>query len=115
MKQHNARFSGKQMKAAAINLVDLLGYQKDSIVSWEIVNKNTGTVTLFAFDNGQGLSEHIAPFDAVVCVLDGQARVNISGKPHIVKKGQMIMMPANEPHSLKAIKKFKMLLVMIKS
>jgi len=115
MKKRNMQPSNKQMKAIAINLVDLLGYQKDSIVSREIVNKNTGTVTLFAFDNGQGLSEHMAPFDAVVYVLDGQVRVNISGKPHIVKKGQIIIMPANRPHSLKAIKKFKMLLIMIKS
>lgn len=115
MKKHNAQFSNKQIKAIAINLVDLLEYQKDSIVSREVVNKKTGTVTLFAFDNGQGLSEHTAPFDAVVYVLDGQVRVNVSGKPHLVNKGQMIIMPANKPHSLKAIRKFKMLLIMIKS
>ena len=113
--KNNTRFSNKQMKATAINLAGLLNYQKDSIVSREIVNKKTGTVTLFAFDKGQSLSEHKAPFDAVVYVLDGQVRVNISGKPHIVKKGQIIIMPANKPHSLKAIRKFKMLLVMIKS
>jgi len=105
----------EQMNATAINLVALLDYQEDSIVSREIVNKNTGTITLFAFDKGQGLSEHAAPFDAVVYVLDGQVRINISGKPYIVKKGQMIIMPANKPHSLKATKKFKMLLVMFKS
>ncbi len=115
MKKHNTQFSNKQMKAIAIDLVALLGYQKDSIVSREVVNKTTGTITLFAFDQGQGLSEHTAPFDAAVYVLDGQVQVNISGKPHIVKKGQMIIMPANKPHSLKAIRKFKMLLVMIKS
>ncbi len=115
MKKHNTQVSNKQMKAIAINLVDLLGYQKDSIVSREVINKKTGTVTLFAFDQGQGLSEHTAPFDAAIYVLDGQVWVNISSKPHIVKKGQMIIMPANKPHSLKAIRKFKMLLVMIKS
>lgn len=115
MKKRNTQVINKQMNALAINLLDLLTYQKNSIVSREIVNKKTGTVTLFAFDQGQALSEHTAPFDAVVCVLDGQVCVNISGKPHIVKKGQMIIMPANKPHSLKAIKKFKMLLVMIKS
>lgn len=103
------------MKATAINPSGLLAYQKDSIVSREIVNKKTGTVTLFAFDKGQGLSEHTAPFDAVVYVLDGRVRITISGKPHIAKKGQMIIMPANKPHSLKAVGRFKMLLVMIKS
>ena len=115
MKKYNTQFSSRRVKTAAVNLLCLLAYQKDSIVSREIVNKKTGTVTLFAFDHGQGLSEHIAPFDAVVYILDGTARINISGKPHIVKKGQMIIMPANKPHSLKAVKKFKMLLVMIKS
>jgi len=115
MKKYNTQFSNKQMKAIVISLVDLLGYQKDSIVSREIVNKKTGTITLFAFDQGQGLSEHTAPFDAAVYVLDGQVRVNISGKPNIVEKGQIIVMPANKPHSLKAIRKFKMLLIMIKS
>ena len=98
-----------------INLAGLLDYQKDSIVSREVVNRRTGTVTLFAFDKGQGLSEHTAPFDAVVYVLDGRTRITISGKPHIVKKGQIITMPAGKPHSLKAIERFKMLLVMIKS
>lgn len=103
------------MKSMPVNLSGLLEYQKDSIVSREIVNKKTGIVTLFAFDKGQGLSEHTAPFDAVVYVLDGQAQITISGKPRAAKKGQMIIMPANKPHSLKAIGKFKMLLVMIKS
>lgn len=105
----------KQLKGIAINLANLLNYQEASIVSREIINKKTGTVTLFAFYKGQGLSEHAAPFDALVHVLDGEARVNISGKPNIVKKGQVIIMPANKPHSLKAVKNFKMLLVMIKS
>lgn len=113
--KNSMRFSSKTMKATAIDLLDLLDYQKDSIVSREIVNKKTGTVTLFAFDKGQGLSEHTAPFDAVVYVLDGSVRITISGKSHIIKKGQMIIMPANKPHSLKALKRFKMLLVMIKS
>ena len=103
------------MKAMSVNIAGLLGYQKDSIVSREIVNKKTGTVTLFAFDKGQGLSEHTAPFDAVVYILDGRTRITISGKPYIAKKGQMIVMPANKPHSLKAVGRFKMLLVMIKS
>jgi len=103
------------MKAKPIDLAGLPAYQKDSIVSQEIIKKAAGTVTVFALDKGQGLSEHTAPFDALVYILDGQARINISGKPNLVKKGQMIIMPANKPHALKAVGKFKMLLVMIKS
>ena len=111
----NARFNNRQTKTSPVNLAGLLNYQKDSIVSREVVNKKTGTVTLFAFDKGQGLSEHISPYDAVVYVLDGRTRITISGKPHVAKKGQIITMPANKPHSLKAVGRFKMLLVMIKS
>ena len=95
-------------------LKETVEYQDGSVVSKEIIKKETGTVTLFAFDKGQGLSEHAAPFDALVNVLDGRAEVTISGKPFNVKEGEMIIMPANKPHSLKAVEKFKMLLVMIK-
>ncbi|MBU0534496.1 MAG: cupin domain-containing protein [Candidatus Omnitrophica bacterium] len=96
------------------NLSSLLKYQNNAVVSREIIKKETGTVTLFAFDKGQGLSEHTAPFDALVYIIDGAAEIVISGKSHTIKKGEMIIMPANKPHALKAIKKFKMLLVMIK-
>ena len=96
-------------------LTDLVNYQDESIVSKTIIKKETGTVTLFAFDQGQGLSEHTAPFDALVCVLDGEAEIMISGNPYNLKMGEMIILPVNEPHSLKAIKKFKMMLTMIKS
>ena len=96
------------------NLSDLVKYQENAVVSSEIIKKDTGTVTVFAFDKGQGLSEHTAPFDALVNVIDGKAEVTISGKLFSVKKGEMIIMPANESHSLKAMEKFKMLLVMIK-
>lgn len=96
------------------NLSDLVKYQENAVVSSEIIKKDTGTVTLFAFDKGQGLSEHTAPFDALVNIIDGQAEITISGKPFIVKEGEIIIMPANKPHSLKAVEKFKMLLVMIK-
>ncbi len=96
-------------------LVDLLNYQEQSVVSKTLIDKKTGTVTLFAFDQGQGLSEHTAPFDAMVCVLDGEVEITISGNPAILKQGEMIIMPANEPHALKAIKRFKMMLTMIKS
>jgi len=103
------KFIGK-----AIGLLDLLKYQSDAIVSQEIVKNNTGTVTLFAFDKGQGLSEHTAPFDALVYIIDGKAEVMISGRPLVVKKGEIIIMPASKPHALKAVQKFKMLLIMIR-
>ena len=80
-----------------------------------IIDKNTGTVTLFAFDEGQGLSEHTAPFDALVCLLDGEAEIIISGKVLRLKEGEIIIMPANQPHALKAVKSFKMILTMIRS
>jgi len=96
-------------------LRDLVGYQDGSIVSREILGKKTGTVTVFAFDEGQGLSEHTAPFDALVYILDGEVEISISGKPYHLKKGEMIIMPAKEPHSLTAVKRFKMLLIMIRS
>jgi quercetin dioxygenase-like cupin family protein len=84
------------------------------VVSREIIAKKTGTVTLFAFDEGQGLSEHTAPFDATVFCLEGEMEVTISGRPILVKKDEMIIMPADQPHSLKAKSKFKMLLIMIR-
>jgi len=96
------------------NLSDLVKYQENAVVSSEILKKDAGTVTVFAFDKGQGLSEHTAPFDALVNIIDGRAEVSILGKLFTVKKGEMIVMPANKPHSLKATEKFKMLLVMIK-
>ena len=96
-------------------LVDLVAYQEGSVVSKTLVEKETGTVTLFAFDKGQGLSEHTAPFDAMVCVLDGVADITIAGKPVTVRQGEAIIMPANDPHALKATERFKMMLVMIRS
>jgi quercetin dioxygenase-like cupin family protein len=96
-------------------LVDLADYQEGSIVSRTIIDKKTGTVTFFAFDEGQGLSEHTAPFDALVHVLDGETEIVISGKPFRLRAGEMVIMPANDPHALKAITKFKMILTMIRS
>ena len=90
-------------------------YQKDAVVSKTLINKSAGTVTLFAFDKGQGLSEHTAPFDAMVYMLDGEAEIIISGHPYYLKDGESIIMPANHPHALKAVKPFKMMLIMIKS
>ena len=97
------------------SLVDLVSYQDDAVVSKTVIKKETGTVTLFAFDQGQGLSEHTAPFDAMVCVLDGEVEIMISKKPYVLKAGEMIILPVNEPHSLKAVTKFKMMLTMIRS
>ena len=96
-------------------LESMIDYQDLSIVSKEIIKKDTGTVTLFAFSKGQGLSEHTAPFDAMVTILDGEAEISIDGNPIPVKAGEMIIMPANIPHALKAVENFKMMLVMIKS
>lgn len=96
------------------HLADLAAYQEQSVVSREIIRKAAGTMTVFAFDQGEGLSEHTAPFDAAVYILDGEAEIRIEGKPHIVKAGEMIIMPAHKPHALKAVTRYKMLLIMIK-
>jgi quercetin dioxygenase-like cupin family protein len=97
------------------SLADMVDYQEGSVVSQTIIKKKTGTVTLFAFDQGEGLSEHTAPFDAMVQVIDGEVEIKISGKPFILEQGDMIIMPADEPHALTAVKRFKMLLTMIRS
>jgi len=115
VKQDNNQTEDKSLTGRVVKPIDLLDYQEASVVSRMIVNKKVGTVTLFAFDEGQGLSEHTAPFDALVHILDGEAEVVISSKTSLVKAGEMIIMPANEPHALKATKKFKMLLIMIRS
>jgi len=99
----------------AQNLLDLVDHQEGTVVSKTLIEKSTGSVTLFAFDQGQGLSEHTAPFDAMVCVLEGKAEVTISGNPIDLGRGEMVIMPANKPHALKALEKFKMMLIMIKS
>ena len=93
-------------------LVDAVEYQEGSVVSKTLIDKKTEIVTIFAFAEGQGLSEHTAPFDAMVSILDGEAEITISGKSFHLKAGEMITMPANKPHALKAIKPFKMMLVM---
>jgi quercetin dioxygenase-like cupin family protein len=96
-------------------LSDSIGYQPKSVVSRTIIDKEKGTVTLFAFDEGEGLSEHTAPFDALVYVYDGRASIVISGEPYEVGEGETIIMPADEPHALRALTPFKMMLVMIRS
>jgi quercetin dioxygenase-like cupin family protein len=98
----------------AWRLKDMAAYQEHSVVSREIIRKPSGTMTVFAFDKDEGLSEHTAAFDAAVYLLEGEAEIRIDGRPHRLKEGEMIIMPANRPHALKAITKYKMLLVMIK-
>ena len=97
------------------SLLELVDYAKDSIVSKTILNKSVGTITLFAFDQDQGLSEHTSPYDAVVQVLDGSARITIGTEGKTVTKGQIIVMPANVPHAVYAESRFKMLLTMIRA
>ncbi len=95
-------------------LTDMVEYQDGSVVSRTLIKKDVGTVTLFSFDKGQGLSEHSAPYDAMVTVLNGSAEITIGGEPHRVSAGEMVMMPANIPHALRADESFKMMLVMIR-
>lgn len=100
--------------ATAFNLTELIDYSVGGVVSKQVVKSSAGNVTLFSFDKGQGLSEHSAPFDALVQILDGESEIRIDGKAHRVKAGEMIIMPANIPHALSATERFKMLLTMIK-
>jgi quercetin dioxygenase-like cupin family protein len=105
----------KELPGAEVaKAVELLNYQDGSIVTREIVKKPTCSVTIFAFDEGQGLSEHTVPFDALVHVLEGETEININGKPHRLQGGEMILLPANQPHALKALKRFKMILTKIR-
>jgi quercetin dioxygenase-like cupin family protein len=115
MEANKKRKDLEKLVAQAVRLIGLVDYQDGSVVSRTIIDKKSGTVTLFAFDEGQGLSEHIAPFDALIYLLDGEAEVVISGKTLRLKEGEMVIMPANQPHALKAVKKFKMILTMIRS
>ena len=101
--------------ARALDLAGLLAYQDGAVVSRTLVDKKVGTITLFAFAEGEGLSEHTAPFDAFVQVIDGTAEITVAGTVHVVHGGQFIIMPANQPHALRAMQRFKMLLVMIRA
>jgi len=115
MKQGEGRMDTSTFTTQANRMIDLVDYQEDSIVSRTVIDKSAGTLTLFAFDKGQGLSEHTAPFDALVYIIDGEAEVTLSGKPVQLKHGEMVIMPANQPHALRAVDRFKMMLTMIKS
>ncbi|MBI2852332.1 MAG: cupin domain-containing protein [Chloroflexi bacterium] len=114
MSQQREPAGPRGLSSQVLKVAELTDYQPGAIVSRTLIDKATGTLTLFAFWEGQGLSEHTAPFDATVFLVDGEALVTISGKPFSLKAGEMIIMPANEPHALKATKNFKMLLIMIK-
>lgn len=105
---------GRDLVARVLRPAALVDYQEGSIVSRTIIDKKRGTVTLFAFDKGQGLSDHTTPFDAFAYIIDGEAEIRISGKTIHTREGEMVVMPANEPHALKAISRFKMVLIMIK-
>lgn len=105
----------EDLKSKVWKVEELIDYQDGSVVSREIIRKDTGTVTIFAFDKGEGLSEHTAPFDAMVQIVDGKAEITISGNKNILEKGDMIIMPADEPHALTALEKYKMVLTMIRS
>lgn len=98
----------------AISTSDFIEYSESSVVSKQIIKKDTGTITLFAFDQGQSLSEHTAPFDAFVQVVDGKGEFVIDGKPVIVNRDEFVILPANIPHAVNAVEKFKMLIIMIK-
>ena len=114
MERKNHQTSTMSLVGRMVKLADLVDYQESAVVSKAIIDRKSGTVTLFAFDKGQGLSEHTAPFDALVYILDGEAEVMISGKPLRVKEGETVIMPANEPHALRATEKFKIVMVMIR-
>ena len=106
----------KGFDAATVAKVrDLINYQDGAVVSREIIKKPEGNVTLFAFDEGEGLTEHTSPFDALVQVLEGEAEISIAGQPHRVQEGELILMPASQPHALRAVKRYKMILTMIRS
>ncbi|MDR2954662.1 MAG: cupin domain-containing protein [Prevotella sp.] len=101
-------------KGKVLNLEQLIDYSDGGIISKQVLKNETGNITLFSFDTGQGLTEHTAPFDAMVQVLDGEVEIKLGGVPHLLKKGESIIMPANVPHALSAKERFKMLLTMIK-
>jgi quercetin dioxygenase-like cupin family protein len=105
----------KKLHAQPANLNTLIDYQEGSVVSRTIIDKTAGTVTVFAFDKGEGLSEHTAPYDALVYIIEGEAEVTIAGKPLSLKQGELTIMPANQPHALSATTRFKMLLTMIRA
>jgi quercetin dioxygenase-like cupin family protein len=114
MKQKERNVPGAELSQPG-KLADLIEYQEGSVVSRTIIDKKAGTVTLFAFDKGEGLSEHTSPYEALIYIVDGEAEVKIATKSSVLKAGDMIMLPANKPHALRGVQRFKMFLVMIRS
>ena len=115
MSLQQAQSKAEMPIAEVVRLIDLVNYQEGAVVSRTVVKRTTGTVTVFAFDEGQGLSEHTAAFDAVAHLLEGEAEITVSGKQLRTTAGEAVLMPANQPHSLRALSRFKMLLTMIRS
>lgn len=105
----------EDLKGKALPAQDLISYQSGAVVSRTVLDKKAGTITVFSFDQGEGLSEHTAPYDATVLILDGEVEITISGRPLRAKAGEMVIMPADQPHALRALTAFKMLLVMIRA
>jgi quercetin dioxygenase-like cupin family protein len=114
MSSQQVRGKGEMPGAEVARLTDMVSYQEGAVVSRTLLKRTTGTITLFAFDEGQGLSEHTTPFDAMAQVLEGEAEIAVSGKPLLTAAGEAILLPANQPHALKAVSRFKMLLTMIR-
>jgi quercetin dioxygenase-like cupin family protein len=115
MSTSHAKMNREIPVAENIQVLGLTNYQEGAVVSRTLIHRNTATVTLFAFDEGQGLTEHTTPFDALAQILEGDAEISISGKPLTLTAGDIVLMPAHEPHAVKALAKFKMLLTMIRS
>jgi quercetin dioxygenase-like cupin family protein len=115
MQAENETSNSEKAIPQIVKMTDLADYQESSIVSRTVIERKSGTVTFFAFAQGQGLSEHTAPFDALVFIIDGEAEISIDSKPYALNGGEMIIIPANHPHALKAVKKFKMILTMIRT
>jgi quercetin dioxygenase-like cupin family protein len=111
----NRKLENSKLTAQAKTLAELIDYQEGAVVSRTLIDKTAGTVTLFAFDAAQGLSEHTAPFDALIYAVDGEAEATVSGKPIKLKAGEVTMLPVGEPHALKALTRFKMMLIMVRS
>jgi len=115
MEETTGKMDNQGLKGRALEAAGLVDYQDGAVVSREIVRGEKGTVTIFSFDEGQGLSEHTAPFDALVHILEGEAEVIISGEPLHLVPGEMVIMPANKPHALNAVRRFKMVLTLIRA
>jgi len=114
MSADTAAGAGKFPSAEAVAAAGLLRYQENAVVSRTLLKHPTASVTVFAFDSGQGLSEHTSPYDALVSVIEGEAEIRISGRPVQAKTGDLLWMPANQPHGLKALTPFKMILIMMR-